>query len=696
MSAEDRSDRPGAGDGDVLFSVVIPTFARPDLLSRLLDRLLPQVRRAADREIVVVNDASHDARYEEVVSRAADGIAYIVLEQNGGPAIARNAGAARAQGRFLVFTDDDCVVPVDWLDTLQAIVDADPHAAAVAGRALPLPLRNGAGMLDAYLAARAQANPGPHLDRGRLVCMPTNTLAVRRDWFDRVGGFDDFFTVDGVGRSAMTGSEDTSLTLRLKAAGAPIRYRPQWFVLHDLGLGWRTFLNRYYRYGIGSGLLRRRLGEHQSAGEEAISPPGERSGHPGAFIRAVRRAPAVAGRTGAEFWRNSALQGVADAAWALGERKARRMAGSDLRPGQSGTGTGGPVRRSQAADGFRVAMVAPLNEPVPPRLSGGVNRVVACLCDGLAEAGHAVNLWASGDSRTGAVLHPVIRKADRRASRLEHLASLYQKSVDEICARPDSFDILHLHWFGQPLSVPDPVADRCVITLHWRADQPRVAGRLEGAGSSRLVCLSQAHAAPLGGPANVDIVPNGIDADLYNPVPHPDDYLVYIGRLSEEKRPDRAVRLARLTGRQLRIAGNFDREDRTYVETRLQHMISSDLVTVLGEIDDAGKQEQLANAGALVLPLDWPEPFGLVMAEAMACGTPVIAFDRGAVREVVEHGVTGFVVRNMQEAALAVARLPELDRTVIRRRFEQRFTSRAMVENYLRLYRDMTETGMLP
>ena len=344
---------------------------------------------------------------------------------------------------------------------------------------------------------------------------------------------------------------------------------------------------------------------------------------------------------------------------------------------------------------MRIAHIAPLYEAVPPRLYGGTERVVAYLADALVALGHDVTVFASADTRTRAHVFPARDQAIRldpaplKSDLAAHLAMLH-----EVRRRVDEFDVLHFHVDLVHFPFFENMARRTLTTLHGRLDLKDLPGAYLAWPQFPLVSISDQQRQPLPFAHWVGTVPHGLPADLYRPVAAPSvDYLAFLGRMSPEKRPDRAIAIARRAGVPLRMAAKIDTADAGYFHRHVEPLLGTSDVSFSGEINDAGKQDFLGNAQALLFPIDWPEPFGLVMIEAMACGTPVIAWDCGAVREVIEDGVTGFVVRSEDEAVAAVARLPELNRARIRRVFETRFSARVMAERYLALYRRLGAPG---
>jgi len=336
---------------------------------------------------------------------------------------------------------------------------------------------------------------------------------------------------------------------------------------------------------------------------------------------------------------------------------------------------------------MRIAQVSPLYEAVPPKLYGGTERVVAHLCDALVELGHEVTLFASAEAQTRARLAPVRDQAIRLdpAPLKSDLAS-HLSELAEVRRRADEFDVIHFHTDMAHFPFFEHIAQRTVTTLHGRLDMKDLPEVYRRWPQYPLVSISHDQRRPLPFANWAATVHHGLDEGLYRPSFSPGGYLAFLGRISPEKRPDRAIALATRTGLPLKIAAKVDAADRVYFDEKIEPLLHNPLVQYIGEIGDDRKSEFLGGAQALLFPIDWPEPFGLVMIEAMACGTPVIAYDCGSVREVVENGLTGFIVGDEDEACAAIARIGELDRRAIRRRFEERFSGRAMARRYLALY----------
>jgi glycosyltransferase involved in cell wall biosynthesis len=337
---------------------------------------------------------------------------------------------------------------------------------------------------------------------------------------------------------------------------------------------------------------------------------------------------------------------------------------------------------------MRIAQVTPLYEPVPPRLYGGTERIVSYLTDALVDLGHAVTLFASADALTRARLIPVRDQAIRLdPAQLKSDVAAHLSLLHEVRRHRNEFDIIHFHVDLVHFPFFEDIADRTLTTLHGRLDLKDLAGAYRRWPQFPLVSISEHQRHPLRHANWMATVPHGIPADLHRGHAAPKGgYLAFLGRISPEKRPDRAIAIARATGMRLKIAAKVDSTEVAYFRNEIEPLMDDPLVTFVGEINDAEKEAFLGNAAALLFPIDWPEPFGLVMIEAMACGTPVIAFRTGSVPEIVEDGVTGFVVEDETGAVDAVRRLPSLDRARVRAAFERRFTARRMAEQYLDLY----------
>jgi glycosyltransferase involved in cell wall biosynthesis len=345
---------------------------------------------------------------------------------------------------------------------------------------------------------------------------------------------------------------------------------------------------------------------------------------------------------------------------------------------------------------MRIAQVAPLAEAVPPKLYGGTERVVAYLTDALVELGHDVTLFASGDSATKATLSPVWPRALRLDLAVkDHFAPMFMQ-LETVARRAHEFDVIHSHldYFGYPLL--RRLATPSVTTLHGRLDLPELPPLYKLYGDIPVVSISNSQREPLPEANFVATVLHGLPQNLLSKGEGRGGYLAFLGRISPEKAPDAAIRIAARAGIPLKIAAKVDRVDQEYFKTTVEPLLGQADVEFIGEIREDQKQEFLGNAAALVFPIAWREPFGLVMIEAMACGTPVIAFENGSVPEVLENALTGFIVHSEDQAVNALRRVHTLDRARIRGEFERRFTAHHMAQSYLKLYARLTQARRLP
>jgi len=338
---------------------------------------------------------------------------------------------------------------------------------------------------------------------------------------------------------------------------------------------------------------------------------------------------------------------------------------------------------------MNIAQIAPLYEAVPPKLYGGTERVVAHLCDALTELGHEVTLFAAAGSRTRARLVAVRDQAIRldaaglKSDLAAHLTMLYEAK-----RRSARFDILHFHVDMLHFPMFEPQARRTLTTVHGRLDLKDLSSVYSRWPHFGLVSISNDQRRPLSDANWLATVAHGVPANQYTFNERPAGaYLAFLGRASPEKRPDVAIRLARRARIPLRIAAKVDIADVVYFDTTIRPLLDDPLIDFIGEIGDERKSGFLGNALALLFPIHWPEPFGLVMIEAMACGTPVIAFNRGSVPEIIEHGVNGLIVDNMEQAIAAVPRAVTMSREAVRESFDRRFTTQRMAEDYLAVYR---------
>jgi glycosyltransferase involved in cell wall biosynthesis len=337
---------------------------------------------------------------------------------------------------------------------------------------------------------------------------------------------------------------------------------------------------------------------------------------------------------------------------------------------------------------MRIAQIAPLFERVPPRLYGGTERIVSYLTEELVRQGHDVTLFASGDSKTAAKLVPCCDLALRLNPAARDPLPYHVTMLEEVRKRAHEFDILHFHIKFIHAPLVHGVADRTVTTLHGRLDLPDLASFYGIFPQLPLVAISNNQRNYLHNVNWVGTVHHGLPRQLLRFAPRTSgSYLAFLGRISPEKRPDRAIEIAARSGMRLKIAAKVDRADQSYWEAMIRPMVEAySNVEFLGEIGEAEKASFLGGAAALLFPIDWPEPFGLVMIEAMACGTPVIAFRCGSVVEVLEDGASGFIVDTIEEAVRAVRRIARLNRATVRAQFERHFTVERMAHDYLEIY----------
>lgn len=344
---------------------------------------------------------------------------------------------------------------------------------------------------------------------------------------------------------------------------------------------------------------------------------------------------------------------------------------------------------------MRIAQVAPLAESVPPRLYGGTERVIAWLIEELVELGHEVTLFASGDSRTRATLVPAWPRALRLGRPASDPMAAQAALLEEVARQAKNFDVIHCHIDWLPLPILSRLGVPFVTTTHGRLDLPGLPAVVARFPDARFVSISHNQRARLGTANWLGTVYHGLPLDALRPVYESGSYLAFLGRLTKDKGPEAAIRIARAAGIPLRMAAKLPKGERGYFKEQLEPKIDGTHVRLIGEVNDKAKGDFLSGAAALLFPIDWPEPFGLVMIEAMDCGTPVIAFRTGSVPEVIDEGVTGFVVDGEAEAIQAVGRIGQLDRRQVRRRFEERFTSSRMARDYVRLYKTLTSVASL-
>jgi glycosyltransferase involved in cell wall biosynthesis len=342
----------------------------------------------------------------------------------------------------------------------------------------------------------------------------------------------------------------------------------------------------------------------------------------------------------------------------------------------------------------KIAQVAPLYESVPPRAYGGTERVVSYLTEALVQMGHEVTLFASGDSVTSANLVSVVPRGLRLDRDKPDSLVWHTIMMDTVLKSVHSFDIIHFHTDVLQLALVGHCKTPALSTAHGRLDVADLKSLFSCFPDHPMVSISNSQRTPLPWLNWRATVHHGLPLGLYSLHEAPQDYFAFVGRISPEKRADRAIEIARACGKPLRIAAKVDAADQAYFESTIEPLLDDPLVTFEGEIGDGAKNDFIGNALALLMPIDWPEPFGLVMIEAMACGTPVIAYGSGSVPEIIDHGVTGFIVENQAQAIAAARNIGQIDRRRCRQVFEQRFAARVMARRYLDVYRELAEARM--
>jgi glycosyltransferase involved in cell wall biosynthesis len=344
---------------------------------------------------------------------------------------------------------------------------------------------------------------------------------------------------------------------------------------------------------------------------------------------------------------------------------------------------------------MRIAQIAPLAEPVPPERYGGTERVVGHLTDELVRRGHDVTLFASGESTAPADLVAPTRQSLRTDLSVEDKLAPHIQELGQVIERAESFDIMHSHidYVAFPAAALSPIPT--VHTLHGRLDLPHLRPLFAQFHGLAFVSISDAQRAPLDGLGInwLATVYHGLPLDEYPFEPDGGDELVYLGRMSREKRPDLAIEVAKRAGMKLTMAAKIDPTDKDYFERDIRPLLDHPLIDFVGELDHQRKVQLLARARALLFPIDWPEPFGLVMIEAMACGTPVVTRPCGAVPEIVAHERTGLVASSIDELVDAVKRVHRLDRRECRREVKERFSASRMATDYERVYRQLIEAS---
>jgi len=336
---------------------------------------------------------------------------------------------------------------------------------------------------------------------------------------------------------------------------------------------------------------------------------------------------------------------------------------------------------------MKIAQIAPLMESIPPRLYGGSERIASYLTEELVAQGHDVTLFASANSITSAKLVPCCAQSLRLNPSVRDVIPYYMVMLDKVRSMATEFDILHFQIDQFHFPIFHEIAHRTVTTLHGRQDLPDLKHLYAGFADMPLVSISHAQRTPIPDANFVGTVHHGLPPNLLTPTLTPrGGYLAFLGRISPEKGVDRAIAIARAVGLPLKIAAKVDRVDEQYFRTEIEPLLGQPGVTYVGEIDDRRKCQFLGNARALLFPINWPEPFGLALIEAMACGTPVLAIRNGAVTEVIDDGVTGYVVGTVAEAIAKLHSVLTLDRGQVRRRFEERFSVARMARDYVKIY----------
>jgi glycosyltransferase involved in cell wall biosynthesis len=345
---------------------------------------------------------------------------------------------------------------------------------------------------------------------------------------------------------------------------------------------------------------------------------------------------------------------------------------------------------------MKIAQVAPLYEAVPPKLYGGTERIVSFLTEELVQQGHEVTLFASGDSVTNARLIACVPSALRLKEKCEDPLAPHIVQLQQVMECSAEFDLIHFHTdylsfaFTQWIDVPH------VTTLHGKLTIEELQMIYDTYPDEPVICISSSQCKPLPQANFVSRVHHGLPENLFKKANGSGNYFAFLGRISPEKRCDRAIEIAIATNTPIKIAAKIDKADREYFEINIKHLFDHPLVEYIGEINEEQKQEFLGNAKALLFPIDWPEPFGLVMIEAMACGTPVIAWNHGSVSEIIDQGLSGFIVNSMEEAIDAAHNISQLNRNEVRNCFDQRFTAKRMAEDYVEVYRKLCKHKTLP
>ncbi|HEY1371267.1 MAG TPA: glycosyltransferase family 4 protein [Candidatus Binatia bacterium] len=335
---------------------------------------------------------------------------------------------------------------------------------------------------------------------------------------------------------------------------------------------------------------------------------------------------------------------------------------------------------------MKIAQVAPLYERVPPKFYGGTERIVSCLTEELVRQGHDVTLFASGDSLTSARLAPVCDEALRLNQDIKDDILYHVLLIEEVARRAAEFDFIHFHLNYLHFPIARRLPTPHVTTLHGRMDLPEYVPLYREFPDVPVVSISDSQRDPLPWLNWQGTVYHGLPEDLFHRRAESGKYLAFIGRFSPEKRVDRAIEIAKRSGMPLKIAAKIEKTELDYYKSEIEPLLDDPLIEYVGEIGEEQKQDFLCNAYAQIFPIDWPEPFGLVMIEAMACGTPTVAFRCGSVPEIIDDGVTGFIVDSVEEAVESLERVSTLDRENCRRTFEKRFSASRMVKDYVKIY----------
>lgn len=343
---------------------------------------------------------------------------------------------------------------------------------------------------------------------------------------------------------------------------------------------------------------------------------------------------------------------------------------------------------------MRIAQVAPLAESVPPSLYGGTERVVSYLTEELIRQGHDVTLFASGDSVSRAKLIPICPQSLRLNPRCRDQIAYHLLMLEEVYRRVDDFDLIHFHIDYLHFPITRRENKPSLTTLHGRLDLHELPAIYKEYPEMPVVSISQAQRAMIPGAHWLGTVYHGLPESYYRLQENPKRYLLFLGRISPEKRLDRAIEIALAANRELKIAAKIDPEDRAYFHSIIEPLLDHPLIDFIGEVNGDPKRELIRNADALLFPIDWPEPFGLVMIEAMACGTPVIAWPHGSVPEIIQPGVNGFLVTSLMQALEALKNLPKISRRQCREIFETRFTAERMAKDYVEIYRSLLDRSL--